>query len=212
MPRSTTAAYRALALARSLARDVEKKVVTIQTGPVDPYPASLSGYMASLVTIAQGDQIYQRQGNRIALKRADLKLRFGMYQSSNACIRVMILQDLQQRDSTMPAISDILSQQNTLAAYNVLYTNRFKILYDQKKTLNANFTNEDMQVEFDVSIRSFAQSGRCEFSGAGGGTWSKNGLFLLVLTDFAQAGDPTSQWTGAGQCDFKWNCLTYYTD
>lgn len=211
-PRSTSAAYRALAIARSLARDVEKKVVTIQTGTNDFYPAYLSGYMASLCTIAQGDQIYQRQGNKITFKRADLKVRCGMYAASNACYRVIVVQDLQQRDSTMPAISDILSQQNTLGCYNVLYTNRFKILYDQKKTLMANFANQDMQCEFDISLRSFAQGGRMEYSGAGGGTWSKNGLFLIVLADQAAAGDPTYQFQAASEADFEWNCLTYFTD
>lgn len=205
-------AYRALALARTLARQQEVKVLTVQSATIDVYPAGTAGAIYPLNNIGQGDAINQRQGNKVTLKRVDFNMRCACLHDSNTTYRVIIFQDLQQRDSTAPTITDVVTQTNTLSTYNVLYTQRFRILYDQRRTLNASFLNGDNADQFAVSIRRFAQGGLSEFSAAGAATQSKNGLWMIVFCDVAAAGDVTTAVGAAGSAQYKYSALTYYAD
>lgn len=199
----------ALRLARSLAREVEPKFLNGTVGNTDWYPAG--NPTIQLVGIAQGDAINQRAGNRVNLKRIDVSVRLaGLVQSINN-FRVLVVQDLQTAATTPFALTDVLQTATTSSVYQPLKTSRFKILYDQKRTLNSAFLNGDVGVDLTFSIKSFANAGLVEYLGAAGGDYSKNNVQLFLIGDSSSAGFSAAAF-GANDAQYYVNYIVYFTD
>lgn len=209
-PRTTAAkATAALRLARQLAREVEPKVLAGSLGTTDFF---VGNYTGSLMAIAQGDGVGDRQGLRANLKRLDLKVRCASFVQSNAAFRVIVLQDKQTIAGTPPTLANLLTGTSTLAPYNPQYTNRFNVLYDQRKVLNANYVGQDMQTEFDVSLRNFQSGGLVQWTSNSGADYSKNVLWLFIVADYAQPGGLNTAFGALNEAQYSFNAMTYFTD
>lgn len=199
----------ALSLARRLAAEEEPKVLATNFASQDFFAGPLS---TSLVAIAQGDGQSDRSGLRVNLKRLDLKVRCLSTAYSNMTYRLIVFQDLQTIAGTAPTIGNLLTGSNTLAAYNPQYTNRFRVLYDKRVTINKNYTEQDTAVSFDVSLKNFAQRGLIQWNSNSSADVSKNWLYCFLLCDYAIQGNMVTTVAAADEAEYSMQAMTYYTD
>lgn len=205
---AATARY-AYRLARTLAREVEPKVLTGTVGPADFFPAG--NYAGSLVNISQGDGLDQRTGLAVNVKRIDMTVKCLSLTNSVNNFRVLVVQDLQTVSGTAPTLLQVLNTATTASVYNPVLVNRFKILYDQRRILNASFLNGDQSCEFNISLKGFAQGGKVEYNGAGA-TTNKNLIYMFIVYDASAAGAMFQPAGAANEAQYYVNSLTYFTD
>lgn len=209
--RVTTAAKAdaALRLARSLARQVETKAFATVIGNTDMIVGTSTNVLNA---IAQGDGDGQRTGLAINAKRLDLKLRLASFVQSNLTWRVLVVQD-KQSNNVAPNYSDVVNGNTTLGAYNPVNMDRFSVLYDSVITQQATFVGGDMTVPLSISLKKgFAGGGEMRFNAAGGGTWDKNPLFLMVTCDYAAVGNVVTQGLAAGDAQYQMLGTLYFSD
>lgn len=208
-PKTTKAkAEAALRIARTLARDTERKVQIYTAQNSDFF---VGPFVYNLCQIAQGDGQAERTGLKINLERLDLRLRFSSFVQSNAAFRAIVLQDLQQVLGTSPPILSVLANSRVTANFNQVLRDRFHILYDQTFNLNASYLNQDMMVDKQIVIRKFAKGGLVSYADASAGNVQGNGLYLLLLADYSQLNGNNTTFT-ENEAEVTVEALTHFTD
>jgi hypothetical protein len=141
---------------------------------------STSGNFITLCNIAQGTAYNERVGTTVAPMRlhfrARLNLGVPLSGYNQTYLRVIILQDRQQVDSTSPLSSQVITPIEPEAAKNWFYRNRFNIISDEIHTLDIYHPSKWID-------RKFAISGSMDYSSSGSTSICKNGLYALILQD-----------------------------
>lgn len=176
-------ATQALKLAQKARSEQKKSIETkyfdrlVSDGEVISY----GGDVTLLTNISQGDDISQRQGNRVSAKYLALKgymIHNDAHQTNN--MRVIVFCDTQNQ-GTDPTPGDVLSivgDNSAVTAFiNIDHTPRYKILYDKK--LSTSVTGEQVR-HFSKVIK--LKGKQIHFTGTDG-TPYKNALYSLCIAD-----------------------------
>tara|TARA_B100000749_G_scaffold154224_1_gene118388 strand:+ start:772 stop:1398 length:627 start_codon:yes stop_codon:yes gene_type:complete len=167
----------ALRLARSNRRSIEVKEITNQsTGTV-----SSTGSVTSMTSIAEGDDLSQRNGRKVSLKSIQIRgflLNNDLTTSDGTFVRMMIVRDNTFK-STAPLIADILQNSAVygLRAQEPEKKKAYTVLYDKFMGVDVNSRNQ-------ITFEKFKKvSGEVIFDGTGSTTGNKGGLYLLLLSN-----------------------------
>lgn len=152
-----------------------------------------SSYLYDILQVSQGTgNINNRVGMSIdltkALVRLQLSVSYALTGQNYNNIRVLIVRDLQQRDNTLPAITDVLSTATPIAPLNYFNIKRFQILHDSIVTLN--YYKPARFLDLRMSI-----SGETRYSGISSATINKNGLYLILVEDNTSNPAAFNLWT-----------------
>lgn len=202
-------ATQALRLARSLALRTESKVNYYVATSSDMFTGP---FVYNLCQIAQGDAGNQRAGLQVNAERLDLRIRSASFVHSNMSFRYIVFQDLQQVLATSPAVTDVLIYQRTTSNYNQINRNRFKILSDRTVTMNANFLNQDIVRDMRYSVRGFARAGKIGFSDLIATNVNLNGLYIMVLADYAQVDNCNTPIGALDEAQVTIEAILHYSD
>lgn len=143
----------------------------------------------------QGVQDNERVGRRVRMRYYNMRARItnqlnsGLLESQ-PLIRVMIFRDLRTASATEPLVTDVLQDASVFASLDSTNSGRFKVYFDRvfnlsKPAPSNTVTTDPIKIFFTHFKRLNYEA---EFSGALGSTQSKNGLYLLALTDTDTAG------------------------
>lgn len=167
-------------VSRVLARRAEVKSILVSQAPT---VISSTGAISNLSsTIAQGDDVNQRNGDMIISHGSTMNFRFRAV-GTDQTARFIVVRD-NFNLGTAPAVTDILATPLYRAEFNpltVVQQKRFTILMD--KYLDSNLNGETLKT---VSMN-IPPSGKIYFNGAGavGTSNGRGALFLLVIGDAA---------------------------
>lgn len=148
----------------------------------DQYSAGsipVAGVLTLISDVTRGDEVTQRIGNQITLRRLDFKLTANIHPNgSNAYVRAIIVLD--KMGYNAPTIADIIdplylsSPYNAVGLYTWDYRKRFDILYDDKILLTlTSFSAGSLECHKKFKINS---------QHIGASTTFKNQLYLLILS------------------------------
>lgn len=208
-PKTTKAkAEAALRIARTLARDTERKVQIFTAQNSDFF---VGPFIYNLAQIAQGDGQGDRTGLKVNLERVDLRLRFSSYVQSNASFRAIVFQDLQQAVGTAPPILNLLANSRVTGNYNQINRDRYKILFDQTFDMNANYVGQDMMMDKQVVVTKFAKGGLVSYADATALNVQGNGLYLCLIGDYSVVGGNNTTFA-LGDAQVTVEALTHFTD
>jgi len=165
---------------KKLEKKQEVKVHDIGVGQIMNIP--VAGVITALGSIAQGDTIAQRDGNKIAPFFFNLRFQWnGDTLAVGEVYRTIVLIDTQQTPSVAPTVLEILQTASPLSQYNHLRRHRFKVLYDQMFSQASDAAISMSQVMVvNRKLRKIMS-----FSGAGSTTWNQNGLFMVNIANQA---------------------------
>lgn len=141
-----------------------------------------TGQITSLCDIAQGSGRDERDGNRIS--PISLLVRWnwlGQAASTAEVYRIIIFRDKQQVLSTTPTVAQVLQSNGALSLYNEDFLSRWKILYDNMWS-GANDAN--IRLSF-IGVMRIKLTLPMIFAAVGDDTISKNGLYILAITNVA---------------------------
>lgn len=140
----------------------------------------------------QGTSYNERIGLSTNLHRLEINFVFrsgtALLGSTVANVRVMIFTDLQQIDSSSPTGLELLSIASPLSAINWFNISRFKIHYDQNVTLDVYHTQLKKILNKNIG-------GTIKFSGSSGANITRNGLYILFITDNAINNPSVEMWS-----------------
>lgn len=178
-PSIRSIAEKALALAKTVNKSIEKKAIDFTGGTAVTTTATPFHFTA----IAQGTAQNQRIGNSIYL--TGMAINFNWYISASAAIshiRFVIFQDTQtQPDDTAIAWTELMDNAAILAMINRgSQRNRFKILYDQQSMLGQNSNEAEVFPKVYMPIKKTV-----EFNGTASSDIQKNGIYGLVISSEA---------------------------
>jgi len=175
--------------------------ITPEVKITDALVSGTSGTVAlsfPLHEIAQGTAYNERVGFSVDVLNIHMKfiLRAGVSLGSTpiANVRMIIIQDLQQQDSTSPTFLDVFSVLDTVSALNWFNKSRFRTIHD--RMLIVDLYHPTVIVDLHKTINS-----TLKFSGALNTNITKNGIYMFLLSDNA-VNSPTYEF---------WN-RTKYTD
>lgn len=159
-----------------LHREAEKKVAVVGGSATS---ITTAGTVINLSNgIAQGDEFYQRSGDKITILHQQLKTRFVALTTSQTCRFILFVDRFNQ--GTTPVVLDVLSTANYISTYaqlDVIQQRRFGIIRDwtvdcsiagRDIVSNTKFINGDYTVYFNGSTFVASANG-------------KGALFLMVI-------------------------------
>lgn len=140
-----------------------------------------AAYIYDLMQVSQGTA---NVNNRIGLAINPLKINiriilsvaYALTGQNYNNIRLIIFRDLQQKDSNIPVVSDVLSIANPVAQLNYFNYKRFQILDDRRLTLNYYRPSTTLDLAFKLK-------GETRYSGPSSSSINKNGLYFLLIDD-----------------------------
>ncbi len=178
-PSSMLVAKRALRKVKKLERKVEVKI--LDSGIVTQTPA-VAGILTHLNGIVQGDTEQQRDGLSCNMIGFKLNYRVQLNAASTlAIVRVIIVRDNRQVESTNPGVLAVILSANPMAQHSRINPKRFTFYYDKVHALD------------DSSQRNIYRTLFCkakfkmQFIGATATSQTSNGLYLILISD--QAGN-----------------------
>lgn len=152
-----------------------------------------------LVEVQQGTALNERVGYSITPKDLDVRLKFdigaALIGSPNSIVRILVVKDNQQIDSTSPAGLDVLSTADPVSQRNYFNQYRFSILKDT--SFNMDQYHPVLFKKMKLNIGTFIR-----YSGAGLTSVSKNGIYLIMISNNT-ANPPTVSW---------WNRIRFTDD
>ncbi len=175
-------AAKALAVAYAVKKLINVEFHTLNTFlPVDP---NTTGATKNMTAIAQGDDIANRQGDKIRLKYLSLSGTIKLHASATTSqVRLVLVRD-NNGSTTQPAISDIwvsaaffLDNKHKTGAPQV--NSRFTILYDKFFLINSVGNN---QVAFNWSS---SLDHHCYFTGTQGTDEGKGHIYCMIASNEA---------------------------
>ncbi len=166
----------ALALVRRMKPEIKRyQQITTQTN-------YLVGSITNINTMAQGDTVSTRTGDRIQQTKLTLRLICSTFTDSTIVWRVIVFTDKRQVSGSSPSVTTVLQSDSAISAYNIDTADRWIIHRDLMFTQNARFLNGDMSSAFKEDIHIGQQAGYA------GGTLNMNGLYVLITCDVPSAG------------------------
>ncbi len=171
-------ASQAMTRVRKLERKAEVKVFDVNLNNTATVGAGV--VINTMAEVVQGDAINQRDGLQIS--PFFLKVNFqwrGVAASVFDVYRVLIFRDKRQVASSTPALLDVLNEDAPLSRLANANRRRWKILYDEIFTSH----NDANIVLSFVRVLKIKLTLKMLFSGAGGGTRTTNGLFMIIVTN-----------------------------
>ncbi len=193
---ASSIARKALSKVRKLEKKQEVKMFDINLTTI--VTIGTAGDIRSLALIAQGDGRDARDGNAISPFFLNLKYQWqGVAASTLDMYRTLIVRDLRQIASTVPAVLDVLQEAHPLSQLRFDTRKRFKILYDMTYTAPNDAT---VALSYSASVKMQLKK-TMTFSGAASTTIETNGLFMINLSNLA-----------ANQPQFRFTSRTFYND
>ncbi len=182
-------AKKALRKVNKLARRVkpEQKIHDITATGIAP---TIAGIVTSFVAIAQGDTETTRDG--LSIRPFFLEFRYLLFKHAtptSTAVRILIVRDNRQVESTSPSVLDVMLQAQPHSAYSRVNPKRFTILYSKLIMLN------------DVNRLSIAQTVTkklnfpMRYVGAANTTITRNGIFLVTMSNASAAQEPSLNFT-----------------
>lgn len=182
-------AYKALALAKTMRRQVEYKFHGNQPSRV----LTTLGSVDNLNLIPEGDSSIQRTGLKISPTSLLLKIRIRhgddgsvppILDPRGVLSRIIVVRDTQQESDTAPAVTDLLVSGTSLvmSPYNRLYRNRFEVLMDKTYKTCPNASNT---VIYDSQYLKLSSKRPIYYNGGAQTDIQKNGLYMFMLCDDA---------------------------
>lgn len=162
-----------------------------------------SGGIVSLNTLAQGDTVNDRTGNKVRYKSLQIDFRLdtavasiGALPLASEASRFYVIQDNQQVADTVPALTDVFESTSLVFAIRVNKANqgRFKIVYDSGPILHTMVASQFTAV---ATLNAFPTNGSphrrffkrmdlpVTFNGTANTDIQKNGLYAAILTNVA---------------------------
>lgn len=191
-------AYKALALAKTVTRQIEYKY----HGNQPSRTLTTLGSVDDLTGIAEGDSSLQRTGLKITPTSLLMKIRVRHGNDGGSppildpqgCLsRIIVVRDMQQEADTPPAVTDLLISGTSLvmSPYNRLIRNRFEVLFDKTYKTNPNASNS---VIYDTAYLKLSSKRPVYFNGASSTDIQKNGIYMFQVCDDAVYTPSTYIW------------------
>lgn len=166
-------------MVRNLARRVQGEVKKHPEANLMKPTSILSPIVQSLSNIAQGDQYFEREG--LAVKFKYLTMKYNITHDAavqTSSIRIIIVQDLRQVQSGLPSVTDVFTNPaNIHSALNPQQAGRFKVHFDKIFWTNA-LTKTRIEGKFYKPLSTVVR-----WVDGTPTTYSKNGFFIMALTD-----------------------------
>lgn len=189
--RFKSAGVKALKAVRKLEKQREVKIshVGSSVNAIDT-----SGTMVDLSLIPQGDDSFERDGLAIAPFRFDIRAQWrGDAAATVEIYRTIIFQDRRQVSGATPLVLDVLRDAHPLSVFAIANRTRWKVLYDETFSGPSDTAS---RLSF-VFIASMKMSMTMTWSGVAANTIKKNGLYMLLISNVAPAGNnPDYQFFG----------------
>lgn len=141
--------------------------------------AVVNGNIYNISDITRGDQVTQRIGNQVTLKKIDFRASFSISTNvDKAMIRYLILVDKQGYNA--PSVTDVLQSglvgttYTDICPYEWDYRRRFKVLHDEVVAMNKNGSN-------GYTFRQFSIKLNLESTYIGASTTFTNQIYLIVI-------------------------------
>lgn len=179
-------AAKALTMARGLKKLINVEYKSINNA-VNTTPDS-TGTVSTVTNLAQGDDTFNRDGNKIRLFSVKMAGQATIHASARATnLRLMLVQD-RSGTTTIPAITDLFTSVAAFAAGQPnsggpQVNSRFKVIFDKKIVLSDNGKQNQY---FDVYRK---LSGHTYFTGTAATDEGRNGLYLFTASNEAAAGN-----------------------
>lgn len=177
-----------------------RRLINVEVKAVDTYVSNSpdnstvnTTFVSALSSIAQGDSYNNRDGLSVKYQKLHVSGHFvSTFTAINeSVVRILIVKDLEQVGSTVPSTSDIIETASGFLVnnpLNILNMGRFKIIDDFR--LSVSFQGNAIAL-FD---REYVLKGHCHFSGSSATTWTKDGIYLVAMSD--QSSElPTLTWS-----------------
>lgn len=186
--KTSSVAYKALSLARTMRRQIEYKYHGNQPSRV----LQTIGSVDDLTQIGEGDSSLQRTGLKVSPTSLLLKIRIRhgdngatppVLDPRGVLSRIIIVRDLQQESDTAPTVTDLLGGTSlVMSPYNRLYRNRFEVLMDKTYKTCPNASNT---VIYDTQYLKLSSKRPIYYNGGAATDIQKNGLYMFQICDDA---------------------------
>jgi len=142
---------------------------------------STTATVTNMTLISQGDDLGQREGNKIVIKKIDIRygLTLAPGVSTPSCIvRVMYLYWHDGLAGVLPTISTILSAgTNVLSDLNYLFKTNFTVLYDKLHSVSAVESN-------GITVRKSIKCSKvATYYATASGNYDKGQIIQVVMSD-----------------------------
>lgn len=141
--------------------------------------AVVNGNIYNISDITRGDQVTQRIGNQVTLKKIDFRASFSINTNvDKAMIRYLLLVDKQGYNA--PSVTDVLQSglvgttYTDISPYEWDYRRRFKVLHDEVVAMNKNGSN-------GYTFRQLSVKLNLESTYIGASTTFTNQIYLIVI-------------------------------
>lgn len=194
-------ARQALSIASQLRRSEEVKEFQLSSQNTN----FLAGTVTQLAPIAQGVTVANRVGDVVRAQRFRLRMKCYILTPSNSTFRVMLVR---ATGATVPSVTNVLTTDDTQSMRNLALDDTYVVLKDETVTINAAFLNGDRagQLDWDIGLNNLPISFQ-----AAATTYERNGLFLLITTDFADSSSAVSK-PAIGDSGMIFRSSLLYTD
>ncbi len=172
-------AAQALTVAYAVKRLINVEYHRISTS--FPAAPNTTGSTTNLTAIAQGDDVSNRQGNKIRMKQLLLSGNVRLHASAtDSNVRMVIVRD-NNGSTTIPTITDLYGSaanffQNLLKEGNPQQNSRFTVLWDKYVFVNSDTPNKPVAY-------SMALDHHCFFSGTAATDEGKGALYLFQASN-----------------------------
>ncbi len=143
------------------------------------FGAVVSGGIYNISDITRGDQVTQRIGNQVTLKKIDFRASFSINPNVDlAMIRFLLVVDKQGYNA--PVVTDVLQSglvgttYTDICPYEWDYRRRFKVLHDEVVPMNKNGAN-------GYTFRQLSLKLNLESTYIGASTTFTNQIYLIVI-------------------------------
>lgn len=194
-------ARHALALAQRAVAEPERKYFQFSSQTTN----YLTGVATACCLVAQGASGAQRVGDSLRAKRLRVRGKFYALTPSDTTFRVALVRCV---GAGSPGSTDIWTSDDTQSQRNRSLDNIYKVLKEETITLNASFLNGDLtgQLSWDVNLGDLP----IMFT-AGAATYERNGLFIVVTNDVADAASSIDK-PAIGDTGSIWRTELEYVD
>lgn len=168
---------------------------------------SYNGSLWSLTQIAQGDNINDRTGNVVKLRRVRITVSSTITAATiQTQLRLLVVRILQQPTNTAPLITNILATTGTDMATTSQYAsgptsnNYFQVLKDKV----FNLTNQGSPIVSQTwNLTKSIQKAAVHFTGANSADYGKGHVFLVLISNMASGAGASPYTNIASQTWYK---------
>ncbi len=149
----------------------------------------IAGVVTHLTSVDQGDTIITRDGLNVKVFFFELRYHLIKHATPTSTrFRILIVRDTRQVESVFPSYLAVMLEVAPISAYSRVNPGRFMVLYNKVVTLRTNFIAFTTSFTKKVNIP-------VAWVGAGGPSITKNGLYMLIVSDATAGQEPTFKFT-----------------